>query len=88
VTPKLASSAWMHPHPDPSASVHARSYPRRPDRRKSVATYLMPVFAVIAVACAAGIVFVVAIVHKYPSWPGDDDRPEVPEDSPARTRTG
>ncbi|HUY52548.1 MAG TPA: hypothetical protein VMV92_43745 [Streptosporangiaceae bacterium] len=53
-----------------------------------MATYLMPVFAVIAVACAAGIVFVVAIVHKYPSWPGDDDRPEVPEDSPARTRTG
>lgn len=53
-----------------------------------MATYLMPVFALMAVVCAAGIVFVVAVVHKYPSWPGDDDQPEVPEDAPARTWMG
>ena len=49
-----------------------------------MATYLMPVFAVIAVVCAAGIVFVAVVVHRYPSWPGDGDLPEVPEDAPVR----
>lgn len=49
-----------------------------------MATYLMPVFALMAVVCAAGIVFVVAVVHKYPSWPGDGEPPKVPENAPVR----
>ena len=49
-------------------------------------TVMMPVFALIAVACVAGLAFVVAEVHRYPNRnPGDTDLPDVPEDSPLRT---
>lgn len=51
-----------------------------------MASVMMPVFAAMAVACAAGLVFVVRTVHRYPNQnPDHVDLPDVPEDSPLRT---